>query len=249
MKRSQLWILSLGLLLAVPPSQAETLVAAFEPLPPHIEDNGNGLLPSLLTQLDSTSSATFSIELMPYSRAKRELENGRVDLIGFTPYAMETDAFYRFAVEIRWPYAVATDFITLNPALLTDFDQRQIGIPYGNESFAVQMLGVAPEKLYLAELDQLILMLLRGRLDLVWFERSSLHRELAKHPDRPAIHYRQQPAQSIPIAIAVRKDAKGERLKQWLEHEIEQGNVPPLSPDDTALSQSPVEGVVPASKP
>ncbi len=247
MKYSVWFVCLLSFLSEVSLSHAEAFNAAFEPLPPHIEANGQGLLPALLEQLASSSNDSYSIEMVPYSRAKRELQNGRADLIGFTPLAAETNSFYSFAMEVRWPYPVATDFIALTPDRLDDIAKRRVGIPYGNESFAEQMLGIPPENLYLAELDELILMLLRGRLDLVWFERRALHQALLKHPDRPAIHYRQQPPRPIYLGIAVRRTGKGERLKQFLQHGINQQSMPLLSEEDRKLGMLPLRGELPAA--
>ncbi len=211
----------LTLLLMTPSGHAEPLVSAFEPLPPHIDEQGGGLVRRLFERLEADSGRRVSISMMPYSRAKLELLNGRADLIGFTPFGREVEAFYRDAREIRWPYAVEAGFIALTPQGLNKAGAGRVGIPYGNEAFAALMLDIAPQSFYQAKLEELVLMLFRGRIDRIWFDRLALEQVLESYSDRAPLYFQRAPAQLISIGLAVRRGPEGERIRAWLEPALE----------------------------
>ncbi|WP_421866556.1 hypothetical protein [Motiliproteus sp.] len=68
-----------------PPDGEQPIRAAFEPLPPQIGADGEGLVRQLFERLEQQGLAPFQVQMMPYSRAKRQLLSGEADLAGFTP--------------------------------------------------------------------------------------------------------------------------------------------------------------------
>ncbi|WP_421866552.1 hypothetical protein [Motiliproteus sp.] len=152
---------------------------------------------------------------------------------------------------MRWPYPVNTDFISLAPIRRDSTGRIQaerlrVGTPYGNEGFASQMLGVPIEQFDLAELDELVLMLLRGRVDLIWFERAALHQALEALSQHPAIYFQQAPAAPIPLGLALRRDSRGDRIKQQLEQALSEMRLPPIPARMKQLNGLGASGVIPA---
>ena len=71
-------------------SFGEEIKVGVEPFPPLINENGTGYAIDMLKEIEKQSDLKFQISFMPYNRAKSELKNGSVDLIGLTPQGKET---------------------------------------------------------------------------------------------------------------------------------------------------------------
>ena len=92
---------------------AERLVIAFEPFPPFINEDGEGLTANMLREIEAISNFTFDIKIMTYARAKHELEHQRIDIAGHTPKDIETAEFYQYAIELDWQIKTTSDLFSL----------------------------------------------------------------------------------------------------------------------------------------
>jgi len=73
-----------------PLSYSEQIEAGFEPFPPLINEDGSGLVVDMLSALSEDKNLHFNFHVMTYGRAKKDLESKRLQLIGLTPYQLET---------------------------------------------------------------------------------------------------------------------------------------------------------------
>ncbi len=99
---------------------AETIKVGFEPFPPFIIDKDTGYTIKLLKEVEAISDLKFEIIIMSYARAKRWLGTGEVDIIGHTPYQVETDAFYKFAQELNFTITTVSDLYSMNRSNFND---------------------------------------------------------------------------------------------------------------------------------
>jgi polar amino acid transport system substrate-binding protein len=198
------------------PAGGEEINVGLEEFPPLIIDADTGYTVTLLKELEKNSDFTFDIRILSYSRAKAELKNGRVDLIGHTPHGLETEAFYGYAQELDWKFSTVTDVYGLDPARLNRLEGQTIGIPLGNEAFFSELSGIPAENLYGGELKNLLRMLEKGRIDAFWFERASTMTQLYELGIR-GVHYRQMPETPIFSGMAVARTPEGDRLKERLD--------------------------------
>lgn len=204
------------LLLSFSASAQETVTVGLEPFPPLIVDAESGYTITLLKELEKASDFTFDIRILSYSRAKAELKNGRADLIGHTPYGLETQEFYGYAQELDWKFSTVSDVYGRDPNRLKNLEGQTVGIPRGNEAFFSELSGVPVENLYSGELKNLLRMLENGRIDAFWFERAATMTQLYELGIK-GVHYRQMPDSPIPAGMAVARTPSGDRLKERLD--------------------------------
>ncbi|MCP4024057.1 MAG: hypothetical protein GY729_19605, partial [Desulfobacteraceae bacterium] len=120
------------------PLFAREINVGLELFPPLISEDGKGLSIDLLRAVENISDLEFKIVIVPYNRAKKELETGKRELIGHTPTGLETKDFYKYAQELTWFIPSVLDIYAMTE---TNLDQqrfaklKRIGTPHGNEHF------------------------------------------------------------------------------------------------------------------
>ncbi|WP_206484604.1 transporter substrate-binding domain-containing protein [Thalassotalea sp. G2M2-11] len=201
---------------------AEKLVIAFEPFPPFITEQRQGLTVDMLREIEKISDLSFDIKIMTYARAKHELKHGRIDIAGHTPKNIETDDFYQYALELEWQIQTTSDLFSFDADLFNSEQLKlnKIGTTTGNASFFAEQLGV--DKSVFTEvrtLNQLVEMFIKKRIDLILFERASVMTLLAQK-NVYGVHY--QSIGIIPASMAVSNNAKGRALKKRLDTAIKQ---------------------------
>lgn len=191
-----------------------------EPFPPLVHADGGGLAVDLLKLVAEDSDLEFSVQIMPYSRAKFQLRNGQTDLIGPIPVGMESREFYEYARELDWTFDTQADLYVLDRALLepSALADLEIGVPLGNAEFFAELMDLPVSQFTESSLVNLVQMLARGRIDAVLFERASTFRTLGEQ-GVAGVYY--QKLFSIPAGFAVRNDEQGNALGDGLDALLE----------------------------
>lgn len=222
---------------------AETITVGMEPFPPLIVDKNTGYTIDLLKKIESISDLRFSISIMPYIRAKKSLESGRVDIIAHTPHSAETKGFYNYAQELDFKIETINDIYVTDEARLKDISKLKIGIPRGNEEFASELLGIPVANFYPGKIVNLLKMLKAERIDAFWFERASTMVTL-KNLQLDNIYYMKCPKEYFAAGIAVKKDSKGTKLKRNIDSLIEQIDLKLIFKEYSSYLDMPDKGVV-----
>lgn len=194
---------------------SRVLRVGLEPFPPLIVDNSTGYSVDWLQALAREAGMTLRISIVPYSRAKAGLKNGKLDMIGHTPVGMETRDFYTYAAELNHRVATKLDAFSLGKQGLesANFEGKSIGTPYGNARFIAEVIDLPQSQFVEAPLPNLVHMLLAGRISTIVFERASVVSHIPKETDT-VIHYRL--IAQIDAGFAVRRD-RPQLLKQLNE--------------------------------
>ncbi|MFP4309829.1 MAG: hypothetical protein ACLFRG_18420 [Desulfococcaceae bacterium] len=101
------------------------------------------------------------------------------------------------------------------------------------------MSGIPRENLYGGELENLLRMLEKGRIDAFWFERAATMTQLFELGIRGG-HYRQMPDDAIPVGLAVARTPAGDRIKERLDALFnETGYTEIFAPHRTCLALPP----------
>ena len=188
-----------------------------EPFPPVINQDGSGIAISLLLAVSQQTNLDFDIELMTYDRAKKALFNGKLDLIGLTPKGEESPEFYQHADELLWSFETTVDVFSPNRQLLSleNIANKSIGTLIGNADFIAQITQIPREKFVeVSNLEQLVVMMTKGRIKQAIFERVSMMTTITRL-GLPRIHY--QKLMNLPASFAVRKTQAGKKLKTQLD--------------------------------
>lgn len=171
-------------------ADSDRLRVGLEPFPPLILENGTGYSIDWLRALAKQAGMTLEVEIMPYSRAKVALMGGKVDLIGHTPYGLETDEFYRYAVELDARVPTKMDAFSLSVTGLnpTPDNGILIGAPFGNSAFISELTGIDRARFVEGSLPRLVSMMQAGRIDTVIFERMSVVGQIRKRAGPPVFY-------------------------------------------------------------
>ncbi|MEW6992173.1 substrate-binding periplasmic protein [Colwelliaceae bacterium 6441] len=200
-----------------PQVDAQEVHVGFEPFPPLINENGGGFAIEMLQALTDKSDLTFNFTLMTYARAKKELKERRLDLIGLTPKGNESEEFYQYANELDWSFDAYVDFFSKEKFdfELNTLAERSIGTLIGNADFFAQLSHIPRENFVeVSSLKQLVKMLDKGRINLALFERISMITTLKKHKIQNIYH---KHLFSIPASLAVANTKSGYQLKEKLD--------------------------------
>jgi len=206
-----------SLLLFASNAYAEKVNVGFEPFPPLINEDGTGYLIDMLNSLTNDSDLTFNFQLMTYARAKKELKEQRLQLIGFTPKNNETENFYLYAEELSWIFNTNVDFFSKNKAYFTieNLPTSSIGTLIGNADFFSEITKIPRKKFVeVSSLNQLVKMLDKERIKVILFERISMITTLKKL-NITDIYY--QKLANVPASLAVSKAEEGQQLKIKLD--------------------------------
>jgi len=201
-------------------SKAQEITVALEPFPPFVDAEGKGLSIDMLKEVEKHSDYKFTILIMTYARAKHELKHKRVDIAGHTPKDLETDDFYTYAQELDWEITTTSDMFSFEQAYLdiANIEPKRIGTTLGNAVFLAEQIGLESSMfIEVKTLDQLVDMLIKGRIDVLLFERASVMTLLSER-NVYGVHYKS--VGNVPASMAVAKGAIGSTLKTKLDHVI-----------------------------
>ena len=201
---------------------AEKINVAMEPFPPFVNAVGTGLTIDMLHAIENISDLEFDIEIMTYARAKHQLKNQRIQIVGHTPKNLETDEFYLYAQELNWMIDTSSDIFTFEREFfdLSTLKKGRIGTTTGNADFFAMQMSIPRDKfIQTATLRQLVDMLVMRRIDVLVFERVSVM-TLLQEKKMSGVYY--QSIGKIPASIAVYKNPEGQKLKEKLDKLIKQ---------------------------
>lgn len=235
----------IAFLLCFQVTYAETVNVGLEPLPPFVEEDGTGLTIQLLKEAEKISDLKFNITIMPYSRAKKSLKNKKINLMGHTPYKLEEKSFFEYAVEVEWSQPTYTDLYAvknenLNAAQLKKLER--IGTLFGNSDFFSELFDLPKAHFHEAKMENLLIMLDKGRLDGILFERAATMSSISKAGLEHKVYYKT--LANIPVGLAVPKDSKGNALKQKLESLLQKIDQEKIFKEYLHYAKLPDEGVV-----
>ncbi|AWL12183.1 hypothetical protein HMF8227_01710 [Saliniradius amylolyticus] len=245
------WYLCLYLLAALfsIPGHSATFRIGLEPFPPLITADRQGMTVRFLQSIEQRlPEHHFKIMIMPYNRAKKELKEGRLDMIGHTPYQKETQDFYEYAEEIHWSIAAPLDIYSiqrdyLEPEVFSKLNH--IGTPRGNEDFLAELLGLSPKQFFAAgNIDNLVEMMGIGRIPAFIFARAPTVSMIQKL-DLRGIYYRN--LVTLHASLAVSKTASGQQLQALMEEAIEQMDVEKWFHRQYHYNDMAEQGIVPVS--
>ncbi|MBA6362421.1 transporter substrate-binding domain-containing protein [Colwellia sp. BRX8-4] len=209
------------------------ILVGLEPFPPLVNEDGSGFVIDMLNGLQENSTLTFNYQIMTYARAKLELKSYRIDMVGLTPKDSETQSFYQYAQELSWHFDTTVDLYSTSPANfdIKNLPEGSIGTLIGNADFFAELAQVPREKFVeVSSLAQLIMMMARGRLKVILFERVAMMSTIKElqddlstkvptefnSPESPQKIYYQK-FKVIAASLAVANDAVGAKLKKQLD--------------------------------
>ena len=155
---------------------------------------------------------------MTYGRAKKDLESKRLQLIGLTPYQLETQGFYQYAAELNWHINTHVDFFSLNKGYfnIEKLPNGSIGSLIGNAEFFSEIINVPVIRFAeVSSINQLVKMLALGRLKVILFERVSTMSTIKKL-NVENIYYKKMGI--VPASLAVSNTTEGLMLKTQLDN-------------------------------
>jgi len=161
---------------------------------------------------------------MSYARAKRELELGRIDMMGHTPKTFEQSSFYEYAQELEWEIPTFSALFVKDKKYfdVENIRNQRIGTLLGNVGFFAELLGMEEYKFTeVRSIRQLVLMLEKDRLDAIVFESVAIKSSI-ENLKIDNIHDKM--LFMIPISFAVSKNIKGNKLKKELDYIIKNIN-------------------------
>ena len=199
---------------------AQTIKVGFEAFPPLITSDLKGYTIDMLRAIEKISDLEFDIKIMPYNRAKLELEKGEIGLMGHTPKGMEVKEFYGIAQELKWSIPTRMDFYSKYRQRLNDPKRYKIGTPRGNAAFTSEVLSLPLGQFYETKLENLLRMLIKDRDDVqvVVFERATTMSTI-RHLKLQGIYYKNV-GLGVKAGLAVAKTNTGDELKHMLEKYI-----------------------------
>ncbi|PKG80989.1 hypothetical protein CXF85_19685 [Colwellia sp. 75C3] len=201
---------------------AEKYHIGMEVFPPFVNAQGNGLTIDMLHDIEDISDLEFEIELMTYARAKYQLKNHQIDIIGHTPKNLETPEFYKYAQELDWLIDTTSDIFAFDRQYfdLSNLNKDRIGTTLGNADFFAKKMNITRDKfIETATMGQLIDMFVKGRIDVLVFERISVM-SLLQEQKVTGVYY--QSIGKVPASLGVARNSSGNKLKHKLDVLIKQ---------------------------
>lgn len=216
----ELLLIALAGLLISQDLPAQTIKVGLEPFPPLVTSDLKGYTIDMLRAIEETSDLKFDIKIMPYNRAKLELEKSDIDLMGHTPKGMEVKEFYDIAQELNWSIPTRMDYYSKYRRRLKHPKRYKIGTPRGNAAFTSEVLSLPINRFYETKLENLLRMLINDRSDvqLVVFERATTMSTI-RHLKLQGIYYKNV-GLGVHAGLAVAKTKNGDNLKYMLEKYI-----------------------------
>jgi len=196
---------------------AQDIHIGVEPFPPIITEDGTGYAMDMFKAIEAISELKFHFHVMNYARAKKELKNGTLDIIGLTPKGYEAAEFYQYAEDLQWSIPAKVDLFTLSTEHLNikTLPEHSIGTLRGNANFFSELLDIPRNKfIEVSSLPQLVQMLDRQRLNVITFERAATMSTLNKF-NVTDVYY--QNVADIPASFAVQNNKSGKKLKEKVD--------------------------------
>jgi len=193
-----------------------------EAFPPFVDAQGKGLTIDMLHAIEDVSDLEFTIEIMTYARAKHQLKNHRIDIIGHTPKNLETAQFYQYAQELEWIVDTTSDIFVFDRKHLdlSKLTKGRVGTTLGNADFFAKQMNISRDKfIQTATVSQLVNMFIKRRIDVLVYERVSVMTLLQEHKVTD-VYY--QSIGKVPASLGVYKNAAGDKLKKQLDEFIKQ---------------------------
>jgi polar amino acid transport system substrate-binding protein len=228
---------------------AEKISVAMEPFPPFVNAEGTGLTIDMLHAIEDISDLEFDIEIMTYARAKYQLKNQQIQILGHTPKDLETAEFYLYAQELNWKIDTTSDIFSLELKFfdLSKLKKGRIGTTLGNADFFSEQLEIPLNKfIQTSTLRQLVDMLIKRRIDVLVFERVSVM-TLLQEKNMTDVYY--QSIGKVPASIAVFRSQEGEKLKEKLDKLIKQLPLEDIFSGYLQFTDLPKSGKVPIVPP
>jgi polar amino acid transport system substrate-binding protein len=197
---------------------SQDLHIGIEPFPPIITESGTGYAIDMFKAIEAISDLKFHFHVMNYARAKKELNNNSLDLIGLTPKGYETADFYQYAEDLEWSLPAKIDLFTLNKNYFNTLalPEQSIGTLRGNADFFSELLDIPRNKfIEVSSLAQLIQMLERKRLNVITFERAATMSTLEKFKVTD-VYYKK--VAEVPASFAVQNNESGKELKVKIDY-------------------------------
>lgn len=225
-------------------AQGQSLTIMLEPLPPLINEDGSGYSVNVLKAAMDQLGMNYSITTAPYNRAKHELLEQNIDLMGHTPYEYEEEAFYLYAQELSWSIPAITDIYTIDASKLAEATRGSlsIGTVRGNREFMAEISEVPVDNFVEGSLEGVLQMLQSGRVDAVIFERAS-SMETVRALGYNNIHY--STIMNLPASFAVQNNAAGTALKAQLDDALQQLDINDFIGGYFPYIEMPESGMVP----
>jgi polar amino acid transport system substrate-binding protein len=230
-------------------AKAEVVRVGLEPFPPLITEDGKGHSVDMLRAIEKMSDLKFDIKIMTYVQAKEGLKEGKLDLIGHTPQGKEAKDFYDYAQDLKWGIVTITDIFGLHKEDIAPDKYKalkMIGTPKGNKEVYHEIFGIPLQNFYEADMDTLLKMLENGKLNAYIFERASTMYTIKKLKLKN-IQYRMLD-DSIRASFAVRKDERGNKLRDKLDNYMQQANILKTLSGYYQFINLPMEGSVSPAK-
>lgn len=198
-------------------ANSQEVNVGFEPFPPFINEDSTGFAIDMFKAISKQSDLQFNYQLMTWARAKKELKDDRVDLIGMSPKGNETKEYYQYAKDLDWSFIATVDLFSKKEG---NFDieklpTKSIGTLIGNADFFAELSQIPRDKfIEVSNLKQLVKMMNKERVQTVIFERISMMSTIKKL-QLPNIFYKQ--LIMIPATFSVKKSQEGNLLQQKLD--------------------------------
>ncbi len=227
---------------------AETIRVNLEPLPPWITADKQGAIIEMLQQLDKVMDLDFKITIVPLTRAKVNLNNGKADLIGTAITEFESEAFLNYALPIDWQLRVIADMYSTHKANVIPENYpllNKIGVPRGNIEMGIGLTGLSREKFYdSGDHVSLIRMMTVGRVDAFYWERVSAMQTIQQLQIK-GIYYQRFPVMELQTTLFVQRNERGKQLKIKIKEGIDKIDIKALFKTQYKLINLPDSGVVP----
>ncbi len=201
-----------------------------------------------LEEVEKISDLKFNIKIMPYNRAKNELKKGKTELMGHTPHRSETKDFYEYGQELNWSVLTKIDVYSVKKGNV-GIDKYKtlsiIGTPRGNKEFLSGVLGIPLEQFYEGNLENLLGMLEKGRIDALLFERASTQTSIKKIKMKN-VYYAE--VMDVAASFAVQKTPQGTILMKKLDDLINKSSQTKIFKDYLEFVTLPKNGIVSISE-
>ncbi len=217
-------ILFISLLFFTSTARAERLQVYLEPFPPLVSEQGQGLINQLFSKIEQISDIRFDIHIATTSRIRENLDNGTADLGG--PFALveeELGLMRNAVIPLKIKFLVKNDIYStkeINTNIQHFKTLKRVGVPFGDEAFVAQLVGISAQQVHLQKLDNLCLMLAKGRIDALAFERGAAMSCIQKF-QLENIYYRRHPIDDIPVGLVISDTIRGAKIKEKLDRLIE----------------------------
>ncbi len=202
-------------------SFAQQVNVGLEPFPPLINEDGSGYIIDMLNALTNESDIQFNFQLMTYARAKKNLQNGQVNLIGLIPQHTESEEFYRYGEELNWRVMTTVDLFSSSEKNIDHqhLANKTIGTLIGNEEFFAELLKIPTNKVVgVTSLQQLAMLVAKNRINIAIFERVSMMSTI-NQLKLDNIYYKK--FTTLGASLAVQKTPQGHQLKTLLDKLLE----------------------------